>query len=133
MSAFDITISDGAYATDGGSICLEATEAAGRVLHIVLDWSISAQQAGSTCLTIDGIKLEPQSAEEAKWIESLRRAHITGGDGVAMLRDSILQRLHSPRHGRRDAPPLSPRPRAAAMKTKSNRVAGRIALPVPTT
>lgn len=111
MSAFDITISDGVYATDGGSVGLEATDATGRTFHIDLDWSISAQQTGSTCLTIDRVKIEPRSVEEEKWIEGLSCARITGGDGVAMLRDSILEKLQSPRHGRREAPAVSPRPR----------------------
>jgi len=98
MEKEKITIKNGALAMDGGSIALEALDAAHRTLRIRLDWSIAAQRAGTTCLAIDQAKVARGSLEEARWIEVLRSAHIDGGDRIAFLRDSVLEKLQSPRH-----------------------------------
>jgi hypothetical protein len=76
-----LTISDGAMAMDGGSVSLRATDAAGRTLRILLEWSIAAQEAGATLLTIDDVGVRPGSEDERQWIEDLRSAHIEGEDG----------------------------------------------------
>jgi hypothetical protein len=71
-----LTITYGALAMDGGSVSLRATDAAGRTLRILLEWSIEAQRAGATFLTIDGARIQPGGEDEMQWIESLRSARI---------------------------------------------------------
>jgi len=78
-----LTISNGAMCMDGGSVYLEGTDATGRMMRISLDWSIAAQQAGETSLTIDGMKLQPGSVEEMEWIDTLRCARIAGADATS--------------------------------------------------
>src|SRR4051794_23913667 len=78
-----LTINNGAMCMDGGSVNLEATDAARRPWQISLDWSIGAKRAGKTSLTINGTKLQAGGAEEAEWIERLRGAEIAGADGPA--------------------------------------------------
>ena len=79
---------------DGGSVYLQATDTAGRRWQISLDWSIAAQRAGETSLSIDGIKLRVRSAEEAEWTENLRCAHIAaadnGSDPQPLARERIV-------------------------------------------
>jgi hypothetical protein len=125
-----LTITDGALCMDGGSVFLQATDAAGRTLRIVLEWSIAAQQACATFLTIDDVKIQPGGEDEMQWIENLRSARIEYGDAspvtsprppriilapdakayleaegpqqaLSVLRDDLLHKLESPLHRRR--------------------------------
>ena len=125
-----LTITYGALAMDGGSVSLRATDAAGRALRILLEWSIEAQRAGATFLTIDGARIQPGGEDEMQWIESLRSARIEYGDAspetsprppriilapdakayleaegpqeaLSVLRDDLLHKLESPLHRRR--------------------------------
>jgi hypothetical protein len=75
-----LTITDGAFCMDGGSVFLQATDAAGRTLRIDLEWSIDAQRAGATFLTIDDVTIQPGGEDEIQWIEDLRSARIDYGD-----------------------------------------------------
>jgi hypothetical protein len=122
-----VTISNGSMCMDGGSVYLEAADADGRQWKIYLDWSIAAQQAGSTSLSINCTKLQAGSAEEAEWTEALRCAHLAGAEStppsaqkpivlapdakayidamdkgprsaLLALRDDLLRKLESPQH-----------------------------------
>jgi hypothetical protein len=87
-----LTISNGAMCMDGGSVYLEATDATGRLLRISLDWSMVAQQAGTTFLTINDVKIRPGSEEEAECIEALRSAQIVGADETLTVPSSFPKR-----------------------------------------
>ena len=78
---------------DGGSVYLEATDATGCLLCIYLDWSIAAQRAGGTILTIKDASIQPGSAEETEWIETLRCAHIAGADETSSVPTSSPSRV----------------------------------------
>ena len=78
---------------DGGSVYLEATDATGGLLRISLDWSVAAQRAGGTFLTIEGAKIQPGSAEETEWIETLRCAQIAGADESPSVPSSSPSRI----------------------------------------
>jgi hypothetical protein len=88
-----LTINNGAMCMDGGSVHLEATDAAGRPWQISLDWSIAANRAGNTSLSINGTKLQAGGAEEAEWIERLRCADVAGADGSAPSPPSAQKRI----------------------------------------
>ena len=89
----NLSINNGAMCMDGGSVYLEATDAAGRLWQISLDWSIAAKRAGNTSLSINGTKLEAGGAEEAEWIESLRCTDIAGADVSALSPLSAPKRI----------------------------------------
>src|SRR2546423_324803 len=88
-----LTINNGAMCMDGGSVYLEATDAAGRPWQISLDWSIAANRAGNTSLSINDTKLQAGGAEEAEWIESLRCADAAGADGSTSSPPSAQKRI----------------------------------------
>ena len=100
MSAPDITIYNGAIATDGGSIFLEASDGSNQRIYIHLEWSIRAQQTSSTFLTVDNVRIEPCSTLEANWIEKLKTARVTGVEGVESLRKRLVENLESGIHKR---------------------------------
>jgi hypothetical protein len=82
-----LTINNGGLIMDGGFVHLRGTDAAGRPWQVLLDWSIAAQKAGITGLSIDGTKVQAGRSEEAEWIESLRCAEI------ARIDDSVSSPL----------------------------------------
>jgi hypothetical protein len=88
-----LTINTGAMCMDGGSVFLEATDADARPWQISLDWSIAANRAGKTSLSVNGTKLSAGGAEEAEWIESLRCAEIAGADGPTQSPPSPQKRI----------------------------------------
>jgi len=78
---------------DGGSVYLETTDTTGRMRQVALDWSIAAQRAGTTCLSIDGTKLRAGGAEETEWIEILRCADVPEADGTAAPQPPAHKRI----------------------------------------
>ncbi|MGV3618121.1 MAG: hypothetical protein ACO1SV_22575 [Fimbriimonas sp.] len=61
-------------AFDGGSIGLWAVDEKDAELQINLDWSIAAQQAGTTSLTVNDHVIGKGSPEESTWLRLLREA-----------------------------------------------------------
>lgn len=88
-----LTINNGAMCMDGGSVYLEATDDTRQAWQISLDWSIAANRAGKTSLSVNGTQLQAGCAEEAEWIESLRCAEIAGADGSTRSPSSPQKRI----------------------------------------
>jgi hypothetical protein len=144
-----LTINNGAMAMDGGSICLEAVDASGQPWRVSLDWSIAAQRAGNTSLSINGTKLQAGGAEEADWIEILCCADIAGAEDCApspppaqkrivlapdakVYLDAIDKRPHSALLALRDdllEKLQSPQHRQQLPESSSTRRSGRLPLP----
>lgn len=73
-----LTIINGAVASDGGSIGLETINEQGKTIRLFLDWSIAAQQNGTTHIRIDENRIEKGTEEERLWLTLLQEALIHG-------------------------------------------------------
>lgn len=73
-----LTIINGAVASDGGSIDLEAIDEQGKAISLFLDWSIAAQQNGTTHIRIAENRIEKGTEEECLWLTLLQEASIHG-------------------------------------------------------
>jgi hypothetical protein len=73
-----LTIMNGAMAMDGGSIALEAIDERGKLVRLLLDWSIAAQKNGTTHIRVDEQRIELGTEEERHWLMLLQEASIHG-------------------------------------------------------
>ena len=95
----DLQIANGAIASDGGSVYLEAIAVDATRIRILLDWSIAAQKQHATRLMIDDRAIEKHGEEESEWIVSIASAATTDDD-LASLRDDLVAKLRSPTHAK---------------------------------
>lgn len=61
----EITITNGAFALDGGSISIFGNDENGKTIHIHLGWSINAQMSGEGQLYFNDIAVPKRSYEES--------------------------------------------------------------------
>lgn len=71
-----LTVVDGAMATDGGSVCLMGHDQPGNSIEIDLDWSIEAQRSGTAQLRLNKIPVGKRSVDEEKLLGVLKSAAI---------------------------------------------------------
>gem|GEM_PF-1001388 len=90
-----LTILNGAMAMDVGSINLLGLDSGGNAFQIYLDWSLDAQAAGTTTLSLNNIPLEKGSPEEKRLLEVLASAEIQfpeqqGSEEPAPIQGAIM-------------------------------------------
>lgn len=93
---YNLRLTTGALAPDGGSIFLEAVAGGSKPICIYLDWSLAAQEAKATSLEIDRQSIAKRSPEEAAWIAAIAAADTGGDAALALFRASLLEKLRSP-------------------------------------
>lgn len=70
----EITITDGAFALDGGSISIQCNDENNENVRIRLNWSIKAQRSGEGQLFINDIAVPKRSNNESYILELLENA-----------------------------------------------------------
>lgn len=95
-SLFDLRLTAGALAPDGGSIYLDGVSGGSKPIRIFLDWSLTAQELKATRLEIDDRIIMKRSLEETNWIAAIAAADPAGNAALAVFRDSLLEKLRSP-------------------------------------
>jgi ribosomal protein L7/L12 len=99
-------ITNGAMATDGGSISLTGVDPEGAPLSVFLDWSINAQRTGTRRLEVNGHPLAIGSIEEVQFLQLLTTATVQ--DGVADLVNQLLTNVTSLAYSKQKAASAKP-------------------------
>lgn len=71
----EITITNGAFALDGGSISILCNDESGKNVRIHLNWSIKAQMSGEGQLYFNDIAVQKRSFEESYVLDLLKNAN----------------------------------------------------------
>lgn len=99
-------ITNGAIATDGGSISLTGVDSSGAPLTVFLDWSIKSQREGTRQLHVNGEPVAWGSPDEVRWLQELTTARVEQ-EGLAALVQQLLSNVSSDAYNsqKRIAPP----------------------------